>query len=270
MGGGGNKIIQLSMLLLLTLSIFNFIHQYKNQHRPNGINHNQILQSSSSSSSMYMSMDDDMGMMDDDSSNNNNNDSDKFCVGMMSMTMAMSGFQWSLNKKGDCLTYFVGPWQLNLVVKFHGAMVYSFFLALLTEGVTVFSLWVRKQLPHDTKRRKILMSLLYGIQQWFGHVVMLISMMFSIELFACVLAGVMAGRILFADRKKQLERRQTMMPASRSNLPRPVSAVGMTAATGDSSRELMTPLLEDHQGESESPTSDSNPTTQTSLRRRRT
>jgi hypothetical protein len=119
-----------------------------------------------------------------------------FCNGMF-MTMAMGGFQWSLFKKGDCLNYFVAPWQLKDRGTFKGAMMYSFLLALLTEGLSSFQAWVRQYLPAHGLFRKTTMGLLYAMQQWMGYIIMLITMMYSFELFSCVIAGVMVGHYFF-------------------------------------------------------------------------
>ena len=118
-------------------------------------------------------------------------DMDDFCSGMF-MTMAMNGFQWSLFKKGDCLNYFVAPWKLKDRGTFRGAMMYSFFLALLTEGLSSFQASIRQYLPAQGPFRKITMGLLYAMQQWMGYIIMLITMMFSFELFARYVACVSA------------------------------------------------------------------------------
>jgi hypothetical protein len=57
------------------------------------------------------------------------------------------------------------------------------------------------------------MTLLYGFQQLVGWTLMLISMTFSIELFACVVAGLFFGKLLFqADfhvRRSRIQRRSS-------------------------------------------------------------
>jgi hypothetical protein len=126
--------------------------------------------------------------------NNNKGMDNDFCNGM-SMIMAMGGFQWSLSKKGDCLTYFVAPWKLSDAGKFQGAMVYSFLLAVLTEGLFSFGGWIKQFL--SGKLRIVVMATIYGVQQWLGYIIMLIAMMYSFELMGCVILGLMTGRILF-------------------------------------------------------------------------
>jgi hypothetical protein len=149
-----------------------------------------------------------------------------FCDGM-SMTMAMGGFQWSLmsKKKGDCLTYFAGPWKLNDRGKFHGAMVFSFLLALMTEGITAFQGWIKKFL--SGKLRKVVMTSLYGVQQLLGYSTMLITMMYSLELFGCVILGLVVGRTLFQSSGRG------GMAASRvdRNVPRTATESGASGAS---------------------------------------
>eukprot|EP00980_Cylindrotheca_fusiformis_P029169 scaffold22742_cov139-Cylindrotheca_fusiformis.AAC.2 len=126
---------------------------------------------------------------------------EKFCNGMP-MVMAMGGFQWSLGRRGgdddkpDCLNYFVPPWKLDSSGRFIGAMVYSFLLGIMTEGITNLHFWIRPHLGKG-RLRKCVMPILYGAQQWLGYIVMMVTMMFSFELFLSVLVGLMVGRMLF-------------------------------------------------------------------------
>jgi hypothetical protein len=126
---------------------------------------------------------------------------DDFCNGMP-MIMAMRGFQWSFGEqkdKPDCLNYLVPPWKLDNSGRFLGAMVYSFLLGIVTEGITNFQIWIRPHLGTG-RLRKLIMPLLYAIQQWLGYIMMMVTMMYSIELFASVLLGLMVGRVLFLPR----------------------------------------------------------------------
>ena len=126
---------------------------------------------------------------------------DKFCNGMF-MVMAMGGFQWSLGKhdtKPDCLNYFVPAWKLDDRGKFTGAMVYSFLLGIMTEAITNLQIWLRPFLGTG-RLRKFTMPLLFALQQWLGYISMMITMMYSIELFGSLLLGLVLGRLLFLPR----------------------------------------------------------------------
>ena len=125
-----------------------------------------------------------------------------FCNGM-SMIMAMKGFQFSVlsRKKADCITYFVAPWKLSDSGKFVGAMIYSFLLAIMTEALTSAQQRIKRHLSPG-KTRKWVMSVLYGIQQFLGYVVMFIAMTYSIELFLAVIVGLMIGNAFYPHSKR--------------------------------------------------------------------
>jgi hypothetical protein len=184
---------------------------------------------------------------DDD---DNKSNEEKFCRGMF-MTMMMDGFRWSLkglmayssaehhhhhhhtssNSTDDnsealppCLSYYVSSWKLNMSGKFRGAMVFSFLMALLTEGLsaTRFKLidYVHVPPPRrgvgvgggpsslmttriQTKNRKLLLTAVYALQQWMGTMIMLVSMMYSVELLLSVIAGLIVGNFLFMRENTQ-------------------------------------------------------------------
>jgi hypothetical protein len=144
---------------------------------------------------------------------------DDFCNGMP-MIMAMRGFQWSLGEqedKPDCLNYFVPLWTLGNSGRFLGAMVYSFLLGIVTEGITNLQIWIRPHLGTG-RLRKLIMPLLYAIHQWLGYIVMMVTMMYSIELFASVLLGLMVGRVLFLPRSTTrliIPREETVLTSAR-------------------------------------------------------
>lgn len=83
--------------------------------------------------------------------------------------------------------------------------VYSFLLAVLCEGMSYSQSKVRHSsvLQSKPKVRKVIMTLLYGLQQCLGWALMLISMMFSLELFACVVVGVLVGKLIFPTEQLQ-------------------------------------------------------------------
>lgn len=88
-------------------------------------------------------------------------------------------------------------------------------LAVVSEGITHGQTHVRNNYLARTPKgqRKAIMTLLYGFQQLVGWTLMLISMTFSIELFACVVAGLFFGKLLFqADfhvRRSRIQRRSS-------------------------------------------------------------
>lgn len=134
------------------------------------------------------------------------NTDNTFCHGMY-MTMFTDGFRFSLYSNNStasvsppCLAYLVNSWKLNMSGKFRGAMVFSFLLALLAEGLaaTRFVLIECIQEHHaGQKNRKLLFTIIYALQSWMGTMVMLVSMMYSVELLLSVVAGLMVGNFLF-------------------------------------------------------------------------
>jgi len=77
--------------------------------------------------------------------------------------------------------------------------VTTFLLAVGSEGMHHGQEHIRNSyLMEKPKRfRKTIMTILFGFQQLMGWMLMLISMTFSIELFASVLVGLFVGKLLF-------------------------------------------------------------------------
>mmetsp|Transcript_20165 Transcript_20165/g.41553 ORF Transcript_20165/g.41553 Transcript_20165/m.41553 type:complete len:189 (+) Transcript_20165:122-688(+) len=124
-----------------------------------------------------------------------------FCRGM-SMTMSMGGFQSALFSKGhpaDCITFLFTEWKLDRPGKYVGAMIVTFVLAVLNEGIAHWQPHIRNYYLEGKPKhqRKTVMTLIYGSQQLLGWLLMLIAMTFSIELFACVVLGLFFGKFLF-------------------------------------------------------------------------
>jgi hypothetical protein len=106
-------------------------------------------------------------------------------------------------------------------VLFDPLIVYTFLLGILCEGIPYFSSRIRhtpiipsillqggdddddnnsniRQRRRKKKLvRRLILSILYGIQQCLGWGLMLISMTFSIELFGCVIMGIIVGKLIF-------------------------------------------------------------------------
>ena len=139
-----------------------------------------------------------------------------FCSGM-SMTMSMGGFQSALFSRSpaDCITFLFTDWKLDHPGKFVSAMICTFVLAVVSEGITHGQAHVRNNYLARTPKgqRKAIMTLLYGFQQLVGWTLMLIAMTFSIELFASVVVGLFFGKLLFhADlniRGNRIQRRSS-------------------------------------------------------------
>jgi hypothetical protein len=82
--------------------------------------------------------------------------------------------------------------------------VYTFLLAVLSEWGGTNTIRIQNVLSRSQRIkkykyvRKCIMTLLYGLQQFLGWGLMLISMTFSIELFISVIFGLFVGKLLFS------------------------------------------------------------------------
>lgn len=144
-----------------------------------------------------------------------------FCNNMF-MVMAMSGFQWSLFGKtaGDCLSYLAPDWKLESRGKFQGAMVYTFLLAILAEGSHAFQVVLRPYIPKRFEHGTNVIFL--GMQRFMAYILMLVVMMYSWELLISVIAGVMAGRLLFPNvTRREWRKDAQQLRTQTSSLPTP-------------------------------------------------
>jgi len=179
-----------------------------------------------------------------------------FCQGAVS-TMFMDGFHFSLfpSEKDNstnnhsppppCLAYYVSTWQLTESGKFRGAMVFSFLLALLTEALSASRLrWIRFLHSYysaaaptglRTRKHKIILTVVYALQQWMGTMIMLISMAYSIELLASVVAGLMAGHFLFV-------RDHVQVHANNNNYTTITTGGGESARSGGGTHAIRRPI----------------------------
>lgn len=121
-----------------------------------------------------------------------------FCKqGMMSMSMFMKGFKSILSKDmPPCISYFVQSWVLDDAGKFKGAMIYSFLLGLLTQGLTVFRVIVTSKVEKRRLKKYLLVSI-YVLQVLMGYVLMFLAMTYSVELLLSTVVGVAFGYYLF-------------------------------------------------------------------------
>lgn len=135
------------------------------------------------------------------SSDTNDMPTEQFCMDMKSMRMVMylGGFRFTMSSAKEmlpCLSYYVRSWVLNDKGKFKGAMVYSFLLGLVTQGLAVTRAVVFTHVQ-KYKVRKYLMVAIYVLQVYMGYMIMLVAMMYSAELLLSAVAGLAFGYFLF-------------------------------------------------------------------------
>lgn len=121
-----------------------------------------------------------------------------FCKqGMMPMSMFMKGFKSVLSKDMlPCISYFVQSWVLDDAGKFKGAMIYSFLLGLLTQGLIVFRVIVSSKAEQRRLKKYLLVSI-YVLQVLMGYILMFLAMTYSVELLLSTVVGVAFGYYLF-------------------------------------------------------------------------
>jgi hypothetical protein len=127
--------------------------------------------------------------------------SQEFCMDMpeMRMVMFLKGFRRSLASSKHmlpCLSYYVRSWVLNDEGKFKGAMIYSFLLGIVTQGLAVTRAIVFAHVKQP-RVRKYLMVSIYVLQVYMGYMIMLVAMMYSVELLLSAVTGLACGYCLF-------------------------------------------------------------------------
>ena len=150
--------------------------------------------------------------------------SDEFCMGGMNMDMFMRGFQRTFSSSPKpCLVYYFQSWVLSDEGKFKGAMVYSFLLGLLTQGLTVMRAIVVVHVP----RKKYILVGIYVLQMFMGYILMFVAMTYSVELLLSVVMGLAFGYFVF-HRGKQPGRRNVERAAG---IREPLLAQGRSTST---------------------------------------
>lgn len=128
---------------------------------------------------------------------------DKFCDGGMDMLMGgfeVAGGSTSTATK-TCVILFFKSWKLNSIGKFAAACIGVFFLGLGIEGL----ICLRRKIVNRKRffinipmaLRKIVVIALFGTNLILGYLAMLVAMTYSVELFLCVVVGLILGHALF-------------------------------------------------------------------------
>jgi Ctr copper transporter family len=141
----------------------------------------------------------------------------------MNMAMYMDGWHWSTASPSlDCLSYLVPLWRLETRWKFHGALLYTFGLAVLLSAVSSVRVGVvvamststlitqdtrPPPLPHHgtnhSSAQLLLLLFLYAVQALLGYALMLVVMTYSIELLLAAIAGLVTGHVVWAAARSE-------------------------------------------------------------------
>lgn len=132
----------------------------------------------------------------DDTSPNKTGSRGGFCTGS-GLDMYMSGFT-SIFQPGDvaCLNILFQGWTLSNPWTFALACCGTICLAMGTEGLVNRRRKLFRETP-PSRFRDIFTVLLYGVQTILGYFIMLIAMTYQVELFMCVVLGLMMGHATF-------------------------------------------------------------------------
>ena len=126
-----------------------------------------------------------------------------FCNG--ATDMYMSGFETAgADRRNPCVILFISSWTLDSRLKFVFACFGVAFMGFLIE----FLICVRRRLTSRKRLSPYLLAprpsirqwtsiLLFGANLFLGYLAMLVAMTYSIELFVCVIVGLMVGHACF-------------------------------------------------------------------------
>lgn len=111
--------------------------------------------------------------------------------------MWMAGFQTASPSDG-CVAFLFQPWVLSTTAKFAIACLGTLAMGLAVEGlVALRRALLARWKPRSWVAKSAGMLGLYGLQVMLGYLLMLVSMTYQVELFVCVILGLMAGHGVF-------------------------------------------------------------------------
>eukprot|EP00092_Neocalanus_flemingeri_P002133 GFUD01002273.1.p1 GENE.GFUD01002273.1~~GFUD01002273.1.p1 ORF type:complete len:546 (-),score=175.52 GFUD01002273.1:534-2171(-) len=129
----------------------------------------------------------------------NDTTEDKFCNGY-GTDMYMQGFTASGNGKDACVILLFKSWVLDTRTKFGLGCVGVILLGVAVEGM----LCLRRQLQGrrillriSGVTRRVSIVLLFGLNIASGYLAMLVAMTYSVELFICMVIGLVVGHAIF-------------------------------------------------------------------------
>lgn len=123
-----------------------------------------------------------------------------YCNG--GMDMLMSGFETSKGSmQKTCVILFFKAWTLNTQLKFAMACIGVFLMGVMIE----FLIYARRRITSNRRfklvlhrhTRRLVVVCLFGSNLILGYLAMLVAMTYSVELFACVVLGLIVGHLFF-------------------------------------------------------------------------
>jgi len=125
---------------------------------------------------------------------------DRFCIPGTGTDMYMDGFQISGQPDNPCVILFFKVWVLDSRVKFLFGCLGCILLGIGVEGLLCFRrlLQSRKILRVMTSPvRRVSIIVLFGFNIAAGYLAMLVAMTYSVELFICMVIGLVIGHAIF-------------------------------------------------------------------------
>jgi len=127
-------------------------------------------------------------------------DDERFCIPGTGTDMYMNGFQVSGQKNNPCIILFFKSWVLDTPFKFAMGCIGVIILGIGVEGLLCFrrllqSRKILRVISSPVRRGGIIA--LFGFNIAFGYLAMLVAMTYSIELFICMVIGLVIGHGIF-------------------------------------------------------------------------
>jgi len=113
--------------------------------------------------------------------------------------MHMTGFV-TASEEHPCLILLFPEWVLSDAARFWIAVAGTVMAGILAEGLVAFRRWHMDSMSRSKSPRwfqKAQKIVLYAAGRTLGYLVMLVTMTFSVELFAAVILGLSLGHLLF-------------------------------------------------------------------------
>lgn len=126
-------------------------------------------------------------------------DDDKFCNGA-GTDMYMQGFQTSGNSKDVCVILLFSAWTLDTRTKFVFGCIGVVILGIAIEAMLCFRRKLQKRkilLRLSGLHRRVAIIALFGVNIASGYFAMLVAMTYSVELFICMIVGLVIGHGIF-------------------------------------------------------------------------
>lgn len=125
---------------------------------------------------------------------------DRFCIPGTGTDMYMNGFQISGQPDNPCVILFFKIWVLDSKVKFLFGCLGCILLGIGVEGLLCFrrllqSRKILRVMSSPVRRGTII--LLFGFNIAAGYLAMLVAMTYSVELFICMVIGLVIGHAIF-------------------------------------------------------------------------